>query len=131
MVRPSTSALHAPHRHAAFGVVLLVLALLLAQMLGLAHRVLHGTPASLSHASVQVQAPGLAVTDLLTHLLTPQGESPDCQLYDHLGQPDALVALPPALPALVPPLLRSVLPWACRALAAPAVYAARAPPALR
>ncbi len=138
MSRTRSSTSFAPQRLAASGLAwLLVAAVLWMQMLGLTHRTLHGVPGAGLHAvsvaplaDTATQA-GKPVQDLLGHLLAPQGHGPECQLYDHLGQPDGLLALPLALPAVLP-ALRWVAPALAQLVVAPpAAYAARAPPALR
>jgi len=114
-------------------VLLLVVALLWGQLLGLAHRVLHSPRAGLPSAVVQVagaqhaaHAPGL-----LAHLQAPADDTSDCRLYDQLGHADAM----PAVPWLaLPPVLPLFLAPACTArllLPAPAPFAARAPPHVR
>lgn len=109
------------------GTVLLVLALLWAQLLGLAHGVLHAGPAA--HEAV-VHASSASATGLLAHLLAPAGEDGDCRLYDQLGHGAPLPQLPApavaALPVLVAwSLLSSLWPQPC------AAFAARAPPLSR
>lgn len=104
------SAARTPHRFApAFWLAAL---LLCAQMLGLAHRVLH--------------APGLGGEPAL--FAGHHAGDADCRLVDHAsGEP----ALPPALPVLPPPPT-SAAPAAEPAAARPAgctsAYLARAPP---
>lgn len=116
---------------------LLVAAVLWTQMLGLAHRTLHGVPGAGLHAvavSAQSEVAAQAakpVKDLLGHLLAPQGDGPECQLYDHLGQPDGLLAVALALPVGLPSLFWIAPALAQLVAAPPAAYAARAPPALR
>lgn len=138
MSRNRSSTLRAPQRLAASGLAwLLVAAVLWIQMLGLAHRTLHGVAGTGLHAvSVSPQestavSAGKPAQDLLGHLLAPQGHGQECQLYDHLGQPDGLLALPLALPAVLPALRWVASALAQLAAAPPAAYAARAPPALR
>lgn len=111
------------------GLGLLVLALLWAQLLGLAHGVRHAAPAAagawhaLAHATPGAQ-------DLLTHLAAPAAETPDCRLYDQLGQAAPLLQLPPWPAAVVPAWLAPAV-RAVPVLAVCAAYAARAPPATR
>ena len=117
------------HRHklrSLPGVVLLVLALMWAQLLGLAHGVLHAHAGPAPAALVQAQP----VQDLLSHLLAPASDESECRLYDQLGQGGpVLPAL--AVPALALPLvpawvvLQSLQPRLC------AAFAARAPPTSR
>jgi hypothetical protein len=109
------------------GAVLLVLALLWAQLLGLAHGVLHAAP--VAHEAV-VHASSAPATGLLAHLLAPADEDGDCRLYDQLGHGAPLPQLPvlavAALPVLVAwSLLSSLWPQPC------AAFAARAPPLSR
>ncbi len=111
-------------------VVLLVLALLWAQLLGLAHGVRHAAPAphgATAQAAAQAAALG---QDLLAHLAAPAGEEQDCRLYDQLGHGAPLLQLPllpaAAVPVWLAPTVRALLPaGAC------AAYAARAPPVSR
>ncbi len=109
------------------GVVLLVLALLWAQLLGLAHGVLH---AHVAHHSPAVLAQAQPAQDLLAHLLAPAGDESECRLYDQLGQGGPLVPVL-AVPALALPLvpawvvLQALQPRPC------AAFAARAPPRSR
>ena len=109
------------------GVMLLVLALLWAQLLGLAHGVLH---AHVAHHSPAVLAQAQPAQDLLAHLLAPASNESECRLYDQLGQGGPLLPVL-ALPALALPLvpasvvLQALQPHPC------AAYAARAPPTSR
>ncbi len=110
------------------GVALLVLALLWAQLLGLAHGVLHGHAAHASHAAHVVSQ--VAPQDLLAHLLSPVSDEGECRLYDQLGQggpllPSTLAAALalPLVPAWV--VLQALQPRPC------AAFAARAPPVSR
>ncbi len=114
----------APSRHWP-GAVLLVLALLWAQLLGLAHGVLHGHAGHAPHALSQA-----APQDLLAHLLAPASDEGECRLYDQLGQGGPLLtsAVAPALALpLVPAwvVLQALQPRPC------AAFAARAPPTSR
>jgi hypothetical protein len=125
MLRRSTLAT-APRRQLP-GTMLLVLALLWAQLLGLAHGVLHAGPAA--HEAV-VQAVDAPAAGLLAHLLAPADEDGDCRLYDQLGHGAPLPQLPApavaALPVLAAwSLLSSLWPQPC------AAFAARAPPLSR
>ncbi|HSV68562.1 MAG TPA: hypothetical protein VLI72_00510 [Methylibium sp.] len=95
---------------------LLVLALLWAQAIGLAHRAVHalGVP----HVAVAT------VADALGH--APQ--SPECRLFDQLAAGDMLVAAP-ALVAAAPAAAAASLPLpTCHAGRVCLAYAARAPP---
>ncbi len=125
MFRPQ---IRTPHRSLP-GTVLLVLALLWAQLLGLAHGVLHvhgvHTP-----AVAAAQDHDHAEHGLLAHLLAPADDAGECRLYDQLGhggpvtpQPIAIPSALPLLPAWV--VLQALQPRPCVA------FAARAPPASR
>ena len=113
------------------GAVLLVLALLWAQLLGLAHGVLHSHGGQVPTAAVsQEHAHAHEAQGLLAHLLAPADDAGECRLYDQLGQggPAALTSLSapsalPLLPAWV--VLQALQPRPCVA------FAARAPPASR
>lgn len=129
MLRRSAPA-HAPYRHLP-GTVLLVLALLWAQLLGLAHGVLHAVPVTAAaqdpvlHAQAVPSAPGL-----LAHLLAPAGDEGECRLYDQLGHGAPLLQLSLSLPSVLPmlPAWAVLLP---RPLQPCAAFAARAPPRSR
>lgn len=123
---------HVPSRHLFRrlpGVGLLVLALLWAQLLGLAHGVLHVHTAHASQETAQ-HAHGQPAQDLLSHLLAPASDESECRLYDQLGQGGPLLQMPDA-PALAQPLvpawvvLQALQPRPCVA------FAARAPPVSR
>lgn len=119
--------LHRPPLRHLPGVVLLVLALLWAQLLGLAHGVLH---AHVAHNSPAVLAQAQPAQDLLSHLLAPASDESKCRLYDQLGQGGPLLPVL-AAPALAPPL---VLAWVVLQALQPrpcAAFAARAPPTSR
>lgn len=113
------------------GTVLLVLALLWAQLLGLAHGVLH------AHG---VHAPIAAVAHdhghdheahgLLAQLLAHASGDSECRLYDQLGHGGPVAASHIAIPSVLPLLpawvvLQALQPRPCVA------FAARAPPASR
>ncbi len=127
MLRRSATA-NPPSRYLP-GTVLLVLALLWAQLLGLAHGVLHAgvathetTVAAVQHASA---SPGL-----LAHLLAPVGDESECRLYDQLGHGAPQLQLP-TLPVAALPVLQA---WAVLLPLWPqpcASFAARAPPLSR
>lgn len=113
------------------GAVVLVLALLWAQLLGLAHGVLHAhdRPAPVSAVAAHA-GHAHAEHGLLAHLLAPAGEASECRLYDQLGldgpvspQQITLSSALPLLPAWV--VLQALQPFPCVA------FAARAPPASR
>lgn len=123
------SRLRTPHHHplrSLPGVLLLALALLWAQALGLAHGVLHAHAGHAAPAVVQAQP----AQDVLAHLLAPAGDEHQCHLYDQLGQGGPLLPLL-AVPALALPLvpawvvLQALQPHTC------AAFAARAPPTSR
>lgn len=122
-------------RHPALSpVLLLVVALLWAQLLGLAHRVLHSPQAGMLPAVVQVagsQGHAAHAPGLLAHLLAPAGDESDCRLYDQLGHADALPAVPLLALALPLPLFLSQAVLAGLCLPAPAPFEARAPPLVR
>lgn len=121
-------------RHPALSpVLLLVVALLWAQLLGLAHRVLHSPQAGKSPAVVQVAGPHHAAhaPGLLAHLLAPAGDASDCRLYDQFGHADALPAVPLLALALPLPLFLSQAVLAGLCLPVPAPFEARAPPLVR
>lgn len=127
MSRLHVSSLH-PFRRLP-GVGLLVLALLWAQLLGLAHGVLHAHVAPSAIASGQTHAHA-EPQDLLGHMLAPASDESECRLYDQLGQGAPLLQVPVA-PALAAPLvpawvvLQALQPRPCVA------FAARAPPISR
>jgi hypothetical protein len=134
-MKSSTSSQSTTRQHPALGpALLIVLALLWAQMFGLAHRVLH-TP-QLSGA-VQWQKMGAASNSgaapagLLEHLFSPAQGEPDCRAYDQLGLTDIL----PAAPVLVLPApLPRVLDVAASVTVCPsraALFEARGPPTVR
>lgn len=112
------------------GVVLLVAALLWAQLLGLAHGVLHAGLAAQDVVSQRAAAPAAAAppAGLLAHLLAPAGDEGQCRLYDQLGHGGPLLQLP-LLPAAVLPVLQA---WAVllpqRPLTCPAFHARGPPP---
>ena len=108
------------------GVVLLVLALLWAQLLGLAHGVRHaGGPSPGLAKTAAVQKAGGAGP--LAHLLAPAGDDGECRLYDQLAHGAPLLAVPVVLAALLP--LAVAWPPLVGIHAAPcAAFAARAPP---
>lgn len=118
---PTTPPRHLP------GTVLLVLALLWAQLLGLAHGVLHATPAVHAAQAVERHVP---MSGLLAHLLAPSGDDSECRLYDQLGHGAPLLQLP-VLPAVVLPALQawSMLPSLWLQPCTP--FSARAPPLSR
>lgn len=118
-------SVHAPRRSWLLG--LLVCACLLAQTLGLVHRVQHGgrsAPEALAVASAP-QA------DAHPHLFAGHARATDCQLYDHLGLAELLATAPlPALATVHAALAVARLPAGIAARLALA-FQARAPPVLR
>jgi hypothetical protein len=110
--------------------VLLLPALLLAQTLGLLHGTLHGQPAAPA-AAVSHIADAAHGHGWIADLFGGHGDAPSCRLYDQLSHGDIAppaAALPHVVPACVAApfvFLRLV------ALAAPAAFDARAPPAFR
>lgn len=138
---------HMRRRHWALGpVLLLACALLWAQALGLAHRVVHGPQlgglaATSQTVSQTVTAGGEGAEDkqrearagqsLWAQLLAAHQSESDCRVFEQLGHADALPTLPLlALPALapLPPLVAAVVRW----LPAPSLpFQARGPPPTR
>ncbi len=120
-------------RHPALSpVLLLVVALLWAQLLGLAHRVLHSPQAgAVSVVAQAAQGYEAHATGLLAHLLAPAGDESDCRLYDQLGHADVLPALALLALALPLPIFISQAVVAGLFLPAPAPFEARAPPLVR
>lgn len=129
-----TRVLPARRRGATRALVLLFAAALLwAQMLGLAHAVLHGPLASAGQHEahgLEAGAEEASSAGLLGHLLghADQQDAPDCQLWDQLGQTASLAGLPVLqLPPLLPFFLAPApVPRIVKDLFAP--YGARAPP---
>jgi len=124
MTRPSRQTAH-PHAAArAAGLGLLVLALLWAQLLGLAHGVRHAGGSKVG-SGVAMAAPAQGA---LAHLLAPADDSPECRLYDQIGHGG-----PVAVPLLWAVAALPRLPLQGFGHGLPAVvcapYAARAPPA--
>ena len=132
-----TNTRHTSRRHWAFGpVLLLVGALLWAQALGLAHRVVHGSQlagrsAVPVAASTTVDAPMVAPASVLARLFSSHQGDPDCLVFDQLGHADSLPALPLlALPVLAP--LPPLVTAAERLLGSLSLsFQARAPPLTR
>lgn len=134
MTQPSIQIL--PSRWRQPLALLLLLALLWAQQLGLAHRVWHvphaGLLASETEATDGLHESALpAPTGLLAHLLGSEQADPDCRVFDQLGHADSLPAMPVLALAALPPLFLAPAPYLRLALAAGAPFAARAPPAAR
>jgi hypothetical protein len=118
--------------------LLLVFAMLWAQMFGLVHRVVHAPapPAAVPVlARLVPDAPSLqqAVTPagLLDHLFSPAKGDSDCRVYDQLGLADALPSVAVlSLPVPAPTTYEvALLPADCGAGAFP--FEARGPPAVR
>ena len=111
------------------GVVLLVLALLWAQLLGLAHGVRHaGTPAY--GVAKVVSGPKAPAFGPLAHLLAPAGDDGECRLYDQLGCAGPLLQLP-VLVAALPPLWQAWAVLLPQRVPPRLGFAARAPPPSR
>jgi hypothetical protein len=128
----STQPLTARQRPALSPVLLLVVALLWAQLLGLAHRVLHSPQAgAVSVVAQAAHGHAAHASGLLAHLLAPADDASDCRLYDQLGHADALPAVPLLALALPLPLFLSQTVLAGLFLPAPAPFEARAPPLVR
>ncbi len=97
---------HKPHdRRALAAVVLFVLALLLAQTLGFAHRVLHrphaagqgGQFASMQAVPAQFQSAAGAQVKPHGHLaglFQHNDQDPTCRIFDQAGSADSLVCVP-------------------------------------
>ncbi len=128
MSRPIVRA-HTPLRQLP-GTALLVLALLWAQLLGLAHGVLHAVPAAVTAPGVSVQVQATPAPGLLAHLLAPAGDEGECRLYDQMGHGAPALQLAFVLPSVLPllPAWAVLLP---RPLEPCAAFAARAPPRSR
>lgn len=117
--------------------LLFAAALLWAQMLGLAHAVLHGPQVQAAGTIHEAHAPdsgggATSRTGLLGHLLghADRQDAPDCQLWDHLAQATALVAVPALLLPQLVPLFLVQAPVPPLAIDFFAPYGARAPPKL-
>lgn len=101
---------HITGRHWAFSpVLLLACALLWAQALGLAHRIVHGPQLASLHAvsqaaTAEVSAAGAVVADgFLAQLFAGHQADSDCRVFEQLSHADTLPAVPLlALPALAP-----------------------------
>jgi hypothetical protein len=118
--------------------LLLVVALLWAQMLGLVHRVLHA-PAPLASVPVLVklvpasQALQQAVTPsgLLDHLFSSARGDSDCRVYDQLGLADALPSVA-VLSLQVPvPTTHEIASRPAECRSGVFLFEARGPPAVR
>jgi hypothetical protein len=124
--RPQASAQARPAWHARMGVVLFVLALLLAQTLGFVHRTLHHAPVGGKAAVTASVHHGLGAS-----LFQHSEDDPSCRLFDQAAGGDTL----PGVPAVVLPL--AVAPLALLFFAGEylarwvALFDARGPPAVR
>jgi hypothetical protein len=103
----------------------LVCALLLAQALGLLHRLVHAHP---PHPGATVQAAAVPATASLEALFANHHDEADCQVFDQLSQGDAL-----AVTVVDAETLRLAQPLAlgrlgCVGAARVSFYLARAPP---
>ena len=103
------STRHTPRRHWALKpVLLLACALLWAQALGLAHRIVHGPQLGSLHVLSQpvalASAAGGGVSDgFLAQLFAGHKGDSDCRVFEQLSHADTLPVVPLlALPALVP-----------------------------
>lgn len=134
-MKTSTHLQATARQHPALGpVLLLVLALLWAQMFGLAHRVLHSpqlSGAAQWQQTAGTTSPGAAPAGLLEHLFSPAQGEPDCRAYDQLGLSDTLPAQPVLLlPALLP-LMLDVAEGVTFCPSSAALFEARGPPTVR
>lgn len=139
-----SSAPRAPGR--LWWVALLVLALLLAQSLGVLHGVVHapGVPGQGAQDHFAVQArhgtdghhghpahSGADAPNLFERLFANHGEEADCRNYDQLSHGDVLTGFAPVvLPLALSPFVLSILPGLATARWH-ALFDARGPPALR
>ncbi len=115
----------------AFLLGLLLCACLVAQTLGLVHRVAHGLPGERLARQVATALPATAHDAGPSLLFAGHAHAADCLLYDQLGVADLLASVPVAsLPAVLAPLVAAVLHAGVPARAA-RVFEARAPPFLR
>ncbi|MBK1613236.1 hypothetical protein CKO44_07090 [Rubrivivax gelatinosus] len=125
-MRPARTTLTAAAPRRIGAAFALVLALLTAQWLGLAHTVLH---AGGTNAATVAAAAADGPRGGLESLFAGHGKgSGDCRLYDQLGHAEPI---PPAavVTAALLPCPPQALPYAARlALAEGAPYAARGPP---
>ena len=104
----------ARRRLAPFAGAVLVLALLFAQTLGLAHRSLHSAAAAPSALAALFSAHDEA--------------SPVCKLYDQLAHADFLFAAPPGIAAVAPATAVAVTASPAPRVASATHFLARAPP---
>ncbi len=108
------------------GVVVLVLALLWAQLLGLAHGVRHAGGFNSGQATTVAVQKAFGAGPL-AHLLAPAGDDGECRLYDQLAHGAPVLDLPVVLAALLP--LAVAWPPLVGIHAPPcAAFVARAPP---
>lgn len=120
---------HASPRFRRTWFLLVLLALALAQTLGLMHRIVHGPlPAPLAHAVVAAETQ--AGADWLHELFAGHDKKHDCRLYDQLSHADLacgeLPALEPAEFVASPVVVHPAWHLAWQA----AGFLARGPPAL-
>lgn len=118
------------------GLWVAVVALLVAQTLGLAHRVVHpgGAVAGVEHTHAHTHGHEHESghhPSLLAALFAGHDEAPDCRLYDQLSHADLLPALPVAVPALHPPALQLACHAAGFVARRSALFDARGPPPIR
>jgi hypothetical protein len=118
---------------------LLLLALVLAPLLGQVHRTLHGASASAaSFTHVAGVGPEVLAVDHLAHsghglerLFGSHDSAGDCRLYDQLGHADGAACVPAlALPVVLPAFFFTTLQGDFVARFA-ALFDARGPPSLR
>ena len=131
------------HRHSAFTpVLILVLALLLAQTLGFMHRIVHHPVGrtqlstilpvpSVARASQSLTAGKSMATGPLAALFQHNDDDPSCRLYDQASNFDTLAGLPPlALPMVL--ASHTLLDFEGEFLARwVALFDARGPPSIR
>jgi hypothetical protein len=107
----------------------MVLALLMAQTLGLVHGVAHSPVQHVAHvASAQHDDPAHGLIDTL---FSGHGSDADCRLYDQLSHGDTTACVPAViLPLLLPAALFAYFQGEAVARHA-ALFEARAPPPVR
>lgn len=105
--------------------------LLLAQTLGLAHRVLHGSHGSSAGTVVAAEAAPAAHHHHHGWFDHDDGDGPQCQLYDHLAAGDLLTAAVAAVATLPPVPVPAAFHAAWQLATQAAGFLARGPPTLR
>jgi hypothetical protein len=118
--------------------LLLVVALLWAQMLGLVHRVLHAPTPSAAVPVLARLVPGApalqqAVTPsgLLDHLFSSAKGDSDCRVYDQLGLADALPSVALVSLQAPAPTAHEIAPLPADCGFGTFLFEARGPPAVR